>query len=124
MKRGEVVKSEGISMPDEKMMKNIEKGGYKYLGILETDRVKHEEIKGQIKKEYIRTVRNILKSKLNGGNIILTINSRTVSIVSNGTGIISWTNMEHEELDQKTRKQYMGQRLIDCTCRDVREREA
>ena len=123
MKRGEVVKSEGISMPDGKMVKNVEKGGYKYLGILETDRVKHEEIKGQIKKEYIRIVRNILKSKLNGGNIILTINSRTVSIVSNGTGIISWTNMEHEELDQKTRKQCMGQMLIDCTCRDVRERE-
>ena len=27
MKRGKVVKSEGISMPDRKMMKNIEEGG-------------------------------------------------------------------------------------------------
>ena len=27
MKRKKVVKSEGISMPDEKMMKNIEEGG-------------------------------------------------------------------------------------------------
>ena len=36
MKRGKVVKSEGISMPIGKMMKNIEEGGYKYLGILET----------------------------------------------------------------------------------------
>ena len=42
-----------------------EEGGYKYLGILEADDVKHEEMKGQIKKEYIRRVRNILKSKLN-----------------------------------------------------------
>ena len=33
MKRGKVIKSEGISMPDGKMMKNIEKDGYKYLGI-------------------------------------------------------------------------------------------
>ena len=41
MKRGKVVKSEGISMPDGKMMKNIEEGGYKYLGILEADGVKH-----------------------------------------------------------------------------------
>ena len=45
MKRGKVVKSEGISMPDGKMMKNIEEGGYKYLGILEADGVKHEEMK-------------------------------------------------------------------------------
>ena len=34
MKRGKLVKSEGTSMPDGKMMKNIEEGGYKYLGIL------------------------------------------------------------------------------------------
>ena len=51
MKERKVVKSEGISMPDGKMMKNIEEGGYKYLGILEADNVKHEEMKSQIKKE-------------------------------------------------------------------------
>ena len=49
MKRGKVVKSEGINMPDRKMMKNIEEGGCKYLGILEADGVKHEEMKSQIK---------------------------------------------------------------------------
>ena len=100
MKRRKVVKNEGISMPDGKM-KNIEEGGYKDLG----DRcVKHKEMKGQIKKEYIRRVRNILKSKLNGGNIISAINSRAVSIVRYGAGIISWTKMELEELDRKTRE--------------------
>ena len=104
MKRGNVVKSEGISMPDRKMMKNIEEGGYKYLAILEADGVKHEEMKDQIKKEYIRRVRNILKSKLNGGNIILAFNSRAVSIVRYGAGITSWTKMELEELDRRTRK--------------------
>ena len=51
MKRAKVVKREGISIPDGKMMKNIEEGGYKYLGILEANGVKHEEMKGQIKKE-------------------------------------------------------------------------
>ena len=63
MKRGKVVKSEGISMLDGKMMKNIKEGGYKYLGILEADGVKQKEMKDQIKKEYMRRVRNILKSK-------------------------------------------------------------
>ena len=87
MKRGKVVKSEGISMPDGKMMKNIEEGGYKYLGILEVDGVKHAEIKDQKKKEYLRRVRNILKSKLNEGNIILAINLRAVSIVRYGAGM-------------------------------------
>ena len=51
MNRGKVAKSKGISMPDGKMMKNIEEGRYKYLGILEADGVKNEEVKGQIRKE-------------------------------------------------------------------------
>ena len=85
-------------------MKNIEKGGYKSLGILEVDGVKHKEMKGQIKKEYIRRIRNILKLNLNRGNIISAINSRAFSIIRSVSGIISCTKMELEELDQKTRK--------------------
>ena len=61
-------------------------------------------MKNQIKKKYIRRVRNILKSKLNGGNIISAINSRAVSIVRYGAGIISLTKMELEELDWKTKR--------------------
>ena len=61
-------------------------------------------MKGRIKKEYIRRVKNILKSKLHGGNIISAINSRAVSIVRYGAGIISWTKKELEKLDRKTRK--------------------
>ena len=37
-------------MLDGKMMKDIEEGEYKYLGILEADGVKHEEMKDKIKK--------------------------------------------------------------------------
>ena len=88
-------------MADGKTIKNIEEGGYKYLGVLEADGVKHEGMKGQIKKEYIRRAR---KSKLNGGNIISAINSRAVSIVRFEVGIISWTKMELELLDRKAIK--------------------
>ena len=113
MKRGKVVKSEGKavkSIPDGKMMKNIEEGGYKNLGLLEAEDLKHEEIKGQIKKEYIRRVRNILKSKLNGRTIILAINSRAFFIVRYGARIISWTKMELEELQSFTK--YLRQTLV------------
>ena len=104
MKRGKVVESDGLCMPDCTMMRNIEEGGYKYLGILEANGIKHDEMKEQLKKEYIRRVRNLLKSKLNGGNIISVINSRAVSISRYGAGIIKWTKNELEELDRKTRK--------------------
>ena len=71
---------------------------------MEANGVKHEEMKDKIKKEYIRRVRNKLKSKLNGGNIISAVNSRAVSIVRCGAGIINWTKMELEELDRRTKK--------------------
>ena len=103
IKSGRVVKSDKISMPNANMIKNSEEGGYKYLQTLEVYGVNHNEMKGQIKKEYIRRVRNI-KSKLNGGNVISAINSRAVSNVRHGAGLISWTKMELEVLDQKTRK--------------------
>ena len=103
MKRGKVVESDGLRMPDGTMMRNIEEGGYKYLGILEVDGIKHDEMKEQLKKEYIRRVRNVLKSKLNGGNIISAINSRAVSTVRYGAGVIKWTKNDLEELDRKKR---------------------
>ena len=104
MKRGKVVESDGLCMPDGTMMRNIEEGGYKYLDILGADGIKHDEVKEQLKKEYIRRVRNVLKSELNERNIILAINSRAVSIARYETGIIKWTKNELEELDRKTRK--------------------
>ena len=71
---------------------------------MEADGIKHDEMKEQLKKEYIRRVRNVLKSKLNGGIIISAINSKVVSIVRYGASIIKWTKNELEELDKKTRK--------------------
>ena len=44
--------------------------------------MKHDEMKDQIRKEYARRVRKILKSKPNGGNIISAINSRAVAVVN------------------------------------------
>ena len=78
--RGKVIGIEGAVMLEGKMIKCIkERGGYKYLEILEADWVKHGESKEQIRKDYIRCRRNILRSKLNGGNIIRTINIGSVS---------------------------------------------
>ena len=50
MKGGNVVESDGLCMPDGTMMRKIEEGGYKYLGILEADGIKHDEMKQELKK--------------------------------------------------------------------------
>ena len=105
MKRGKFERSDGINMPNGDVMKSVEPGmGYKYLGILQADGIKHDEMKEKVRKEYIRRVRKILGSGLNGGNIITAINSRAVAIVRYGAGILKWTGAELNEMDRKTRK--------------------
>ena len=66
MKRSKIVKNEGIKLPDGKVIRQVGQEGYKYLGIIELDKIKETEMKQKIAKEYKRSQRLILKSKLNG----------------------------------------------------------
>lgn len=61
-------------------------------------------MKEQTRKEYIRRVRNILMFEHNGANIIGAINSRAVSKIKYGVGIIGWLKAELEEAHRKTKK--------------------
>ena len=105
MKRGRYKSSDGIILPNEEVIKEVDmEEGYKYLGVLEADGMKDSKMKDKITKEYFRRIRVILKSKLNGRNTITAINSRAVSIVRYGAGIIKWNKTELEKMDRKTRK--------------------
>ena len=54
---------------------------YKCLGILEADKFLEEKMKLNISKEYIRKLRKVLKSKLNGGNLVRGDNTWEVSLL-------------------------------------------
>ena len=75
IKRGNIVKSEGIKLPDGEVMKQVGQEGYTYLGIIELDNIKKTEMKEKITKEYKRRQRLILKSKLNGRNKVTAMNT-------------------------------------------------
>ena len=104
MKRGKIVKSEGIKLPDGEVMKQVGQEGYTYLGIIELDKIKEAEMKEKITKEYKRRQRLILKSKLNGRNKVTAINTWAVAIFRYGAGIIQWKASELKDLDRKSRK--------------------
>ena len=53
---------------------------YKYLGFLETDKFLEEKMKLNVSKEYIRRLRKVLKSKLNGGNLVRGLNTWAISL--------------------------------------------
>ena len=82
----------------------MERGGYRYLGILELDKVKDEEMKQQLKKEYKRRLKLILSSKLHGRDKIMAVNTWPVAVMWYGAGVLKWTTEELKELDRKTRK--------------------
>ena len=52
LKRGKIVKMEGVVLPDVQVMKEIDERGYRYLGVLKSDQLKEKEIKDLIAKEY------------------------------------------------------------------------
>ena len=71
IEKGKIVKSVGIKLPDGKVIKSLQEGeNYKYLEILEADRFSGEEMKPKVFKEYFRRLKKVLKSKLNGGNLV------------------------------------------------------
>ena len=68
-------KSVGIELPDGKVIKSLQEGeSYKYLGILEAGKFLEE-------KTVRRRLRKVLKSKLNGGNLVRGVNTWAVSLL-------------------------------------------
>ena len=52
MKRGRLAKSTDIELSGGDKIREVGDQGYKYLGILELDRIKEEEMKCTYRKEY------------------------------------------------------------------------
>lgn len=61
-------------------IKTLDEGkSYKYLGVLETDEFKHEEMKDNLTKEYFRRLRKVLQTTLNGAQVVATIPTWAIS---------------------------------------------
>ena len=70
MEKGNIVKSVSVELSDVKVIKSLQENeSYKYLEVLEADKFSEEKMKLNVSKEYIRRLRKVLKSKLNGGNL-------------------------------------------------------
>ena len=103
--RGKITKLDGISLPDGKVMKGLVEGaGYKYLGIIQADQTRYTEMKEKVKTEYLRRVRKVLETKLNGVDIIKGINIWEVSLLRYSAAFIDWNCRELTQLDRRTRK--------------------
>ena len=91
-----------MELPNQDKIKTLEENEtYKYLGILETDTIKQEEVKEKNKKEYLRRSRKLLETKLYSRNLIKGINTKAVRYSG---PFLKWTREELKQMDQRTRK--------------------
>ena len=90
-------------MEKGKIVKLQESERYKYLGILEADKFLEEKMKLNVSKEYIRRLK-VLKTKLNGGNLVHEVNTWAVSLLRYSAAFISSRKSELQVINRKTRK--------------------
>ena len=115
MRRGRLVRSEGIVLPDENKIRVIgENNSYKYLGVLEADQIKREEMKEELR---MAKLRKLLQSKLNGGNTVKAINTWAVSLLRYSAPFVNWTRCKLKEMDRMTRKYMHACIFISCMYR-------
>ena len=66
--------------------------------------MKEQEMKDIFRNEYVRRLKLVMKSKLNGRNKIKAANTWAVSLLQHGRGVIGWTIEELQSMNRNTRK--------------------
>ena len=56
--------SEGINLGNNEIIGEVSNDGYKYRGIAEKDGICHEKVKESTRKEYLKRLTSLCKSKL------------------------------------------------------------
>ena len=72
--------------------------------MLEADEVMVNEMKDKVKKDYYRTVRKLLETKLYSGNVFKAINTCAVSVVRYSAALLGCSRLQLEETDRRIRK--------------------
>ena len=85
--------------------------GYKYLGVLEIDKM-CDEMKRKVKEVYQKRVKLLMKTHLNGKNLFQALNTWAISVIRYSAAFLDWTKEETKELDRWTRKQLIAGRAL------------
>ena len=105
LKRGKQYSSDGITLPGGGMIKSLDDGnGYKYLGVHESCDILHNNMKQQMRQEYFRCLRLVLRSQLNSRNKFRAVNAYCLPIIRYTAGIVKWNVDDLRSMDRKTRK--------------------
>ena len=87
-------------------------GRYKYLGVLELDKIMCDKMKRKVKEVYQERVKLYMKTHVNGKNLLEALNIWAISVVRYSAAFLHWTKEETKELDPWTRKQLIADRAL------------
>ena len=103
--RGKLTTCDGLIVSEDTVIPALNAhNSYKYLGVFELDQLKDKFMKEIIIATYRKRVRRLLKSALNGRNLILAINMWALPLIRYTAGILKWSQLELKQLDISTRK--------------------
>jgi hypothetical protein len=74
---------------------------YKYLGMQQSRGIEHKHIKNILKKTFIRRVETLLKTQLNGKNIIKAINTYATPLLVYSFRVIKWPQTDLANIQTK-----------------------
>lgn len=76
---------------------------YKYLGVMQSKQVAHSEMKKRLQTEFKSRLHKLMKSKLNGKNLVKAVNTYAIPAITYSFGIIKWTQTDLRNLQRTIR---------------------
>ena len=111
LQRGRKTRWEGIQLPNGEEIGEAGAGGYKYLGVLELDKIMCDEMKRKVKEVYQKRVTPLMKTHLNGKNLFQALNTWAISVIRYSAAFLDWTKKRDKRtclLDNKTVNCWQG----------------
>jgi len=88
---------------DDEMEAMNEDDMYRYLGHMQAKQIKHARMKQKLGEEYLNCTKSILKTKLNGKNMIKAINTYVTPVLTFSFRMVKWTPTDLQNLQTKMR---------------------
>ena len=104
LQRGKKTRWEGIQLPNGEEIGEAGAGGYKYLGVLELDKIMCDDMKRKVKEAYQKRVTLLMKTHINGKSLFQALNTWAISVIKYSAAFLDWTKEETKEFDRRTRK--------------------
>lgn len=103
IEKGKIINGDMV-LPNGDIIQAMEEGEtYKYLGYQQARLLQEKQAKIKVRDLYLQRIRKLLKSELNGGNLITAINTYAIPVLTYTFGILKWTYTEMVELQRVTR---------------------